>query len=417
VRVREPLLNSSVIEDAPPRVLGRDRLSLADCTSPMSTPAGTSTKLTDRPRPHVLQVFQPLTGGVRQYAANLTEGLLAAGWRVSVACPPAAEVAERLQAAGAQILPLDVERSPRAWQDARAVRKLARWCRENDVALIHGHSTKASLLVALTARRAGIPSVYTPHGWAFQMRVHPALRAAYALFERQLAHRCHATVFAVSASERAAAERWRVAPRGRIQVIRTGLPQAEPAITRSAARRELSLPDDAVVAVWVGRVGAQKRPQDLAQLARKLAGTVTVLTLCEGLEGTALADELRACGVILAPARCEPAMVYAAADLALMTSDWESFPLVVLEAMAARLPVVSYSVGGISEQVRAGRTGYLVRPGDIETMSECVLTLAENAVLRERMGDAGHLRAASLFDSASMLERTMQAYLNVVPGR
>ncbi len=409
------MLNSPVIEDAPSRRLAHDEDPIqGNGTRVSSGPAATALARAEATPPHVLQVFQPETGGVRQYAINLTEGLLARGWRVSVACPARAGVFERLGAAGANVLPLEIERSPRAWHDTRAVLRLARWCREHNVAVVHGHSTKASLLAAMAARQAGVPSVYTPHGWAFQMRVHPALRAAYALFERQLAHRCHAAVFAVSASERAAAERWRVAPRGRIQVIRTGLPASDLTITRAVARRELGLPDDATVAVWVGRVGAGKRPQDLAELAHRVKPSVTIVALCEGLHGTALAEELRAAGVVLAPPACEPPTVYAAADLALMTSDWESFPLVVLEAMSATLPVVGYAVGGIPEQIHAGRTGYLVQRGDMETMSECVLALADNPVVRERMGEAGRLRATSLFDPASMLERTMQAYLDVV---
>ncbi len=366
--------------------------------------------------PHVLQVFQPDIGGVPRYAASLAQGLLAGGWRVSVACPAEAWVCEILRDAGVEILPLDVRRAPSPWQDVRAVRRLARWCRSRDVSLIHGHSTKAGLLAAATGRAAGVPSVYTPHGWSFEMKVPPPLRAAYALFERHLAGRYHASILTVSASGRAAAERWRVTPRGRIHVVRTGLP-AMPFVCRSAARRELGLEEDAIVAAWVGRVGAQKRPGDLAPIARALAGSVTVVALCDGLQGTALAGELRDAGVVLADPGCDPATVYAAADIMLHTSHWEACPLVVLEAMSAKLPVVAYGVGGVPEQVQAGRTGYLVERGDIEMMCQCVLALAGSPHVRARMGVAAHQRATRTFSYGAMLERIIQAYLAVVgPG-
>src|SRR5437660_1240504 len=176
---------------------------------------------------------------------------------------------------------------------------------------------------------------------SFRPVVSPGLRAGHALFERQFAHRYHAAILTVSGSGRAAGERWRVAPRGRIQVVPTGLP-ALPAISRQAARRLLRIDRDAFVAAWVGRVGDQKQPQDLASIARSLAGTVKLVALCDGIHGAPLATELRDAGVMLPDAACDPATVYAAADVMLHTSAWEACPLVVLEAMSASLPIVAY---------------------------------------------------------------------------
>lgn len=368
--------------------------------------------MTGLPR-HVLHVFEPRTGGVPNYATMLTDGLLARGWQVTVACPPEARVCEDLHAGGVEILPLDVQRSPRPWQDSKAVRRIAHWCRRRGVTLIHGHSSKAGLLSALAGRRAGVPSVYTPHGWAFQMRVAPALRVAYALGERQFAHHCHAAVVSVSASGRTTAERWRVAPLGRIQVIRTGLPGRLLPIARASARAELGIADDAVVAAWIGRIGAPKRPHDLVPIAHALEGEVQIVALCEGIRGTALADQLERAGVSLVAPSCDPPTVYAAADMVLHTSDWEGCPLVVLEAMSAKLPVIAYGVGGIPEQVRAGRTGYLVQRGDVDMMSQCALALARNPVVRSRMGEAGYQRAARAFSYDSMLDQTIEMYLAV----
>jgi glycosyltransferase involved in cell wall biosynthesis len=361
--------------------------------------------------PHVLHVFQPQTGGVPSYVSAVTRGLLGRGWRVSVACDPGSSMAGDLRAAGAEVVPLQLGRSPRVLRDACAVGTLARWCREHGVGVIHGHSTKAGLLAALTGRCAGIPSVYTPHGWAFEMRVAPPLRMSYALLERQLTHRFHARVVTVSAAGRAAAERWRVAPRGRIEVVRTGLPQTAHAPDRQAARRQLGLAPDAFVAAWVGRVGEPKRPRDVARIARRLGAAVTVVVLCEGIHEHPLADRLRATGVVLAGPECEPATVYAAADVLLHTSDWEGCPLVVLEAMAAKLPVVAYRVGGLSEQVSDGGTGHLVDRGDVEAMCDRALALARDTVTRERMGEAAQERVADVFSYPSMLGRLMSVYL------
>jgi glycosyltransferase involved in cell wall biosynthesis len=363
--------------------------------------------------PHVLQVFQPKIGGVPRYAANLAHGLRAAGLRVTVACPADAPVRHDLEAAGFQTLPLNAPRAPRPIDDARAARKIARWCRELGVSLIHGHSTKAGLLVGLAGRTAGLPSVYTPHTWAFQMDAPLQVRAAYAVAERRLAREFHAAVMAVSESERVAAHRWRVAPYGRVRVIRTGLPAIQ-TVDRREARRLLGIDEDTVIAVWVGRVGAQKRPEDLIPIARAVAGKVTIAALCAGLDGNGLADDLRDAGVLVVDPACSPATVYAAGDIVLHTSQWESCPLVVLEAMMAGLPVAGYWVGGVPEQVRTGRTGFLVGRGDIEMLSESVLALAAEPELRARLGEAARRRAGTVFNYHGMLDGVIDTYLAVL---
>ncbi|HEY6398367.1 MAG TPA: glycosyltransferase family 4 protein [Solirubrobacteraceae bacterium] len=365
---------------------------------------------------HVLEVFQPETGGVPRYVANLARGLLRDGWPVTVAGPPRALESSELQELGVEILPIAVRRAPHPLQDLATVRQIARWCRERDVSVIHGHSTKASLLAALAGRRAGIPSVYTPHGWAFERLDRPALRASYALFEREMAHRYHAAVITVSSSGRAAAERWRVTPKGRIRVVPTGL-SPTPVVSKATARRRLGLRPEEYVAVWVGRTGDQKRPQDLAPIARGLRGSTTVLALCDQLQGSALGDELEAAGVLVLDSEMDPEIAYGAADVLLHTSSWEACPLVVLEAMWASRPVVAYDVGGLSEQVQAGRTGYLVAQGDVGMMCECIRALARRPELREAMGEAAHQRVAKLFAYSSMLEGIRDTYTSVAGGR
>jgi glycosyltransferase involved in cell wall biosynthesis len=413
------------LDDSPllrARTAARERLSRGISGVRRSRPAGAGSSIHaafgdhgpigNRIGQHVLEVFQPRTGGVPRYAAALAQGLVANGWRVSVACPADAWVCNSLRASEIEMLPIEVGRSPKPWEDIVAIRKIRQWCAERNVALIHGHSTKAGLLAALAGRAANVPSVFTPHGWTFEMHVAPPLRVAYALYERQLAHRYHAALLTVSRSGRDAAERWRVAPRGRIQVVGTGLPTM-PDIGRGPARRKLGLPTG-VIAAWVGRTGLQKRAEDLAAIARTLGDEVTVLALCDGIHGTPLASELRAAGVVLADPGCDPATIYSAADMVLHTSRWEGSPLVVLEAMSASLPVVAYAVGGVPEQVQAGRTGQLVGPGDTEMMCVRVRALARNPELRVRMGQAGHERALRVFSHSAMLERITRAYRAVI---
>jgi glycosyltransferase involved in cell wall biosynthesis len=79
------------------------------------------------------------------------------------------------------------------------------------------------------------------------------------------------------------------------------------------------------------------------------------------------------------------------------TGDEEGLPVAILEAMAHGLPVVSTRHAGIPEAILDGVTGYLVNEGESALMAECLVTLARDVDLRQRMGEQGWLRAKELF--------------------
>ena len=77
------------------------------------------------------------------------------------------------------------------------------------------------------------------------------------------------------------------------------------------------------------------------------------------------------------------------ADVFLLTSEHEGFPNVLLEAMAARLPVVTTPAGDAGRLVKDGTTGYVVSFNDVQGMVQRVLQLAKSPPLRQRFGGAG----------------------------
>jgi glycosyltransferase involved in cell wall biosynthesis len=76
------------------------------------------------------------------------------------------------------------------------------------------------------------------------------------------------------------------------------------------------------------------------------------------------------------------------ADILVLPTHTEGFPLSLLEGMAMGLPVVTTPVGGIPEIVKDGVNGYLVSPKDVEMLAERILTLVKEPGKRQRMGEA-----------------------------
>jgi glycosyltransferase involved in cell wall biosynthesis len=103
--------------------------------------------------------------------------------------------------------------------------------------------------------------------------------------------------------------------------------------------------------------------------------------------------------------------LYAAADVVCQVSRWEeAFGWVIAEAMAAGRPLVATRVGGIPELVTDGGNGFLVAPRAPAQIAERLVTLLEDAALRDRMGAAGRLAAEQKFDLAGNLDALMRAY-------
>ena len=98
-------------------------------------------------------------------------------------------------------------------------------------------------------------------------------------------------------------------------------------------------------------------------------------------------------------------------DIFVLSSAWEGFPMTILEAMASGTPVVVTDVGGNSEAVIHGETGYLVTQGDYQALACAIIELADNYQKRVSMGKAGKNRLLNNFTSEVMVRSIEELYL------
>jgi glycosyltransferase involved in cell wall biosynthesis len=97
-------------------------------------------------------------------------------------------------------------------------------------------------------------------------------------------------------------------------------------------------------------------------------------------------------------------------DIFVQPSLAEGFGMASLEAMAAGLPVLGTSVGGLPELIEHGRTGYVVRPAEPEALAARLRDLVQNADRRRTMGIAGQARAREHFSVERMTRSLTQIY-------
>lgn len=106
---------------------------------------------------------------------------------------------------------------------------------------------------------------------------------------------------------------------------------------------------------------------------------------------------------------------YKQADIAVVPSiNYESFSYTCAQAMAAGLPVIASSIGGIPETMDHGVNGILIEPGNHNQLAQAILTLVKDKELRNKMGKAGFDKTANKFNANHIAEKTLEIYEKVV---
>ena len=299
----------------------------------------------------ILHVVGPAAfGGLERVVQGLVRGLSGLGHEVQVTSVVAdrgtdAPFLASLAEAGVHSRSLVVGR---AYLRERAA--IAQLCREVRPDVVHTHGYRPDVLDASVARRLGIPTVTTVHGFTgggWKNRVYEWVQCrAFRQFD---------AVVAVSRPLLGRLERTGV-PRSRIHLVPNAWREITPRLDRAASRQLLDISPDAFVVGWVGRLSGEKGPDVLLEAlphVRDLAPVVSMVGT--GPERSSL--QARAShlgldrGIRWHGAVSDAGRVFAAFDVFVLSSRTEGTPMVLFEAMAAGVPIVATRVGGVPDVV------------------------------------------------------------------
>lgn len=113
----------------------------------------------------------------------------------------------------------------------------------------------------------------------------------------------------------------------------------------------------------------------------------------------------------LQPNSPELVRLYQTADVLALPTEADTFGIVAVEAAAAGIPAIVTAVGGVASIVEDGVTGFVMQPGDVETLARRLCTLADDPALGRRMGAAARQRAEARFDMRKIAARTAEIIL------
>jgi glycosyltransferase involved in cell wall biosynthesis len=241
-----------------------------------------------------------------------------------------------------------------------------------------------------SSRFAGDLDAFQRHRGGLRVR---ALRATRNAAARRAVH-----VFTPSGYLRELVLRWGI-PAERVSVSLNPAPEVPSLPPRDELRRELGM--DGPTLAFAGRLMAAKA-LDVALQAVQRIPRVSLLVVGDGpdrgqLERTStelgLDDRVRFVG---GRSREDVLRILSAADAAILSSRWENFPHLVVEALAVGTPVIATAVGGVPEIVHDGENGLLVPAGDPDALAEAIRRLVDDDELRARLADAAAPSVAAL---------------------
>jgi glycosyltransferase involved in cell wall biosynthesis len=276
-------------------------------------------------------------------------------------------------------------------------------------AIVHTHG---SLAGRVAGALVGVRIVYTKHGLAstaeqaIQVRTPGAWLKRLAV--RSFVHRTVAVSAAVKRSLVAAG-----ANPDRVVIIPGGIDLG----AYAGACEVTSAPTDTIGAM--ARLSHEKGFDVLLSAVADLPASTQVLIGGDGPQSGLLAAQIATLGlanrVRLAGFVSDVPKFMTQLTLFVLPSRSEGLGLVLIEAMAAGLPVVATDVGGIPEVVVHGETGLLVPPEDAGALATAIRQVLADPALAARMGEAGRIRAATYFSAERMAEQTVALYRELLP--
>lgn len=255
--------------------------------------------------------------------------------------------------------------------------------------IVHTHSSKAGIIGRWAAYLSGIPVIiHTFHGYGFN-DYQSLLKKWLFIFLERLTARITTKFIAVSKNNIEKGINAGIFKGDDVELIRSGIDIGEfkdVAIDKAKKKKELGIEADLPIVGMIACFKPQKAPLDFikaAHIVHQKMPDVRFIVAGDGELRPAIEDLINRFGmkdkIRLLGFRRDIPEILKCLDVFVLTSLWEGLPRVILQAMAAGIPVVATAVDGSSEVVKNGINGFLVKPGDLEGIAEKIIYILQKS--------------------------------------
>ncbi|MFD9423510.1 MULTISPECIES: glycosyltransferase family 4 protein [unclassified Streptomyces] len=346
-----------------------------------------------------VQVLGGGSAGSSAHVGSLAAGLIARGVQVTVCAPAAVDRVYDFPATGAHFAPV-----PRR-SDPAAVAALRAACAGADV--VHAHGLHAAVRTALALSGRTVPLVMT---WHTRVHAEGARRRMLQLLERRAA-RAVDVVLAPS-SDLVDRARGRGARDARLAPVAVPVARFSDTVHGAKVRAELGAVGRPLLMAAGSLVPHHGFDSllDAARVWRELDPAPLLIIAGEGRDRAALQRRVseEELPVSLLGCRSDIGELLAAADVAVVPSRWEARSLLTQESLRLGVPLVATAVGGVPELV--GDAAELVPYGNAEALARTVVRLLGDPRRRERLAEAGRIRAADWPTEDDTIAQVLSVY-------
>jgi glycosyltransferase involved in cell wall biosynthesis len=275
--------------------------------------------------------------------------------------------------------------------------------------IIHCHSTGAGFFTRVAIRNK-IPTVYTAHGWGFNIGV-PIWQKFLAILGEKVAGDFTEKLICVSEFVKNLGEKYYVVSKDKLVLIHNGVEDF------SSLEKVSHDNDKKIKIIFVGRLARPKLPilflRAVNRLPLDIKKKVEIIIIGAGPKLESIANfikemEMDNVKLLGGRDRKEVISLILQSDIFILLSRWEGLPLTILEAMSVGLPIIASEVGGITEAVD-GSNGILVK-NDLEEVKLALAKIINNEDLRKKMGDSSRFKYREKFSLSEMLTKTEKVY-------
>jgi glycosyltransferase involved in cell wall biosynthesis len=356
-------------------------------------------------------------GGGEFYVLQLTKSLKLQGHKVWISCPPDSLLFEKCKLEDIRVLPLAYPKRDKG-SLISIVNQIKKFSLNNNIQIIHSNTNydrTAGAFAAYLAKTASVTTVHSYHSISHNLT--HWLRNKY-LIDAFIADSMKIKNLLLEQDNIA---------ESKVSLINIGIDPDKMKRNKEAGeaiRKELSIPEDAIVIGNVGRMVEFKGQEFLikafADCLKKTHNLVLIITgdgklkndLLELADNIGVKREIRLTGF-----RDDLDSLYSAFDIYAHTSiegGGELFPVSVLNALAQGLPVIASDAGDISAMVTNGKNGFLTPPKDIEKITEGIIELVNNKLLRFDMGKNSRKLFMENFTEDKMIAKILKVYSRIL---
>lgn len=287
--------------------------------------------------------------------------------------------------------------------------------------IVYCHSAKAGIYGRLACLGTSIKVVYNPHGWAFNMKCSSLKKLFYIIVESIFAFMTD-IIITISDYERKTTPR--TIPFSKLKVIKNGIDVNRcRTILRSnkLSRKQFGIPDDAFVVGIIARISFQKGQDMFVDIAKKVKSVipnayfVIVGGKSDDIDIESLINKNGLDRCFLITGEVQDAIRYASLfDVAVLTSRWEGFGLVLLEYMVAQKPIVAFNIDAIPEIIKNESNGLLIEPFNLDAFASGIIKLYHDISFAGELANSGYDIVATSFDIKRVTNEHESLFYNLL---